>query len=755
MAVTQTVAFEILATVEKYRSGMAKMEGITAQAAAKAALRLERELVKGEVAAAKAAVDAAKKAGDAHEAAAKRAGKAGEDAAKGLEKGLKTIGGPIGGVADTVADLSETMELLASPTGLVVGLLAGAALAVTAFGVAALSGYAALGRATLAADEALVSLEGFKKIGSDFFPKVPRENLDSVENVNTAMTALTSIGERLTVVVGGNVAPAFEQAANVLVGLGLTAMECFEKFSAGRSLLHEFAVFLGTGVVHAALAAALPLGILAGGVLALSAALGIDLPDGAEAALKVLKRVTNDAPALAREIAEGAVTMGEQAVAATGLGEALEGVADKGAAFIGVQERATKAVEGAADAQAEAKRKADEAAEAQKKAAEEAAKWAHELALVQDGGDLTELNDRLKDIEKAEKDGAVTAVAATELRAAAVQKYTATLVAAEQKARDEAARTAASEIAKLKEVEAARREGLTNFQRGIEDTTASLKKAGWDEVTAEQAATMGAAFSSLASMAAPYLEVLDTIASAGLDKHTEALQSVQDRIDNITSLVSDLSEITVDAATLSGKALVKAYKRGEVAVEDLTEAQKEALKKDLSAQKEKLAKQAAFERRAVDDAFELQQGAAIAATIIAGLQGAIAAFQLGPIAGAVAAAGITALTAVNVGLISSTKPQYHAGGVGYPDEANSVTLEGEGWLNRQAVNDVGGPAAVNAMNAGHGASGGVTVVRIGRNEAREIARTDIRSNGIIPQTIKSIARRSGFGAGLSGRGVLA
>lgn len=245
MPVTQSVAFEILASVEKYRAGLAQMPGITAEAAAKAALKLEKELVRAQVTAAKAAQDAATKGAKAHEDAAQRSGRAYEDASRGLEKGMKALGGPFASTADLVFDLGESLSLLASPVGLVVGGVTAAAFAFGALVTAGVAGVATLGAATLAADEALEALAGFELIDSDFYPAVPSETLASIEAVNASMDAFTSIGERVAVVAGGNVAASFEKVADVAVGLSLTAAETFEEFAKGRDLLHEFAVFMG------------------------------------------------------------------------------------------------------------------------------------------------------------------------------------------------------------------------------------------------------------------------------------------------------------------------------------------------------------------------------------------------------------------------------------------------------------------------------------------------------------------------------
>ena len=392
------------------------------------------------------------------------------------------------------------------------------------------------------------------------------------------------------------------------------------------------------------------------------------------------------------------------------------------------KEASAAAAKKAAEAEREQTKAAEEAARAADVAAKAAASWAHELAVLREGADLAELNDRIIEIAQAERDGAVDAAGAADLKAAAHARYAESVAEGEAKVRAEQEKSAREEEARLKDIERARKESEAALQ------------AQWDHA---------------ADAAAPYLEILDSIASALLEQHTDALADVTDQIETIDELLADLSDTSVNAADLSGKALVDAYKAGEVAVEDLSDAQKAALEKDLERQQASLEKTAAMERAAADEAFYLQQASSIAATIIAGLQGAVAAFQLGPIAGAVAAAGIAALTATNIALIASTKPEYrHAGGM-YPDEAGVIGLPGESILNRPATNAAGGPQGVAAMNAGHSTGGGVTVVRIGRHEAREIARTDIRSNGIIPQTVRSIARRSGKGVGLSGRGVIA
>jgi hypothetical protein len=290
-------------------------------------------------------------------------------------------------------------------------------------------------------------------------------------------------------------------------------------------------------------------------------------------------------------------------------------------------------------------------------------------------------------------------------------------------------------------------------QQEIEKDRQELYKKG-----AEDRAAMAAdERAALLDAAASFSQAIGELAAAQLETHEAALSEVRAEIEELDDLLGELSSTTVDAASLSGQALVDAYKAGQVAAEDLSDAQKAALEARLTAEREAAAERETIERQAAEDAFYMQQAAAIASTIVAGAQAVVAAFQLGPVAGAIAAAGIGALTGIQLGIIAGTKPEFHAGGFvrdGYPDEVDIRALSGEGIANRQAMSVPENRAALSAMNAGQ-AVGGVTVLRIGRKEAREIARTDIRSDGIIPQTMRSIARRAGSGAGLSGRGVLA
>jgi len=283
----------------------------------------------------------------------------------------------------------------------------------------------------------------------------------------------------------------------------------------------------------------------------------------------------------------------------------------------------------------------------------------------------------------------------------------------------------------------------------IKKTTAEAEKA--NEATLKSALaytqTVGASANQvLGAIGDVYTRMSDAAGAAYADS--------RDQVNNLRDLIDGLTTTTVDAASLSGRALVRAYKSGEVAAEDLTDAQKAAIATELEAREAAATARAKIEKKAAMSAFEASQGVAVAQALIGGSLAIIQSFaQLGPIAGAIAAVGIAAVTGVEVAVIASAKPSFHAGGM-YPDEGNAKLLGGEPVINRQAAARLGldTPGAVNDVNhggAGGASLGGITVLRIGRMEAREIVRTDVAAGGLIVRTARAAANTN-F-AGRTGR----
>lgn len=186
-------------------------------------------------------------------------------------------------------------------------------------------------------------------------------------------------------------------------------------------------------------------------------------------------------------------------------------------------------------------------------------------------------------------------------------------------------------------------------------------------------------------------------------KLADAYQETQSQIDAIDGLLNDLSDSSVNYASLQGAALVSAYKDGEIAAEDLSSSQKTYLKSTLGAEQDALEKKAAAEKEAAQAAFDVTQGVAILQAIMGTAAGIMQAYaQLGPIGGTIAGIAITALGAAQVGLIASQKPSFAAGGFtdGMPTTGGNATLHPrEAVLNQQGRSAIGDDA-IRAANAG-------------------------------------------------------
>jgi len=208
----------------------------------------------------KALKDAEREAAKAGKALQK-VGTSSTAATGGIQKAFAALG-PLGGVlgkispsagsaAASLAGLSSASAALGAAglaataaTGGLIAVVGGAALVVggATYGVVALGD--ALISSAFSADKALTALEGFKNIGSDFYPVVPDEALVAIERLATASDAVDAILNRLTVTVGTSVGPALERMVSTIVGLGLAGLQTFEVWAAGRNLLMDFAQFM-------------------------------------------------------------------------------------------------------------------------------------------------------------------------------------------------------------------------------------------------------------------------------------------------------------------------------------------------------------------------------------------------------------------------------------------------------------------------------------------------------------------------------
>lgn len=503
--------FKISGDIGQYASELSKIPGVTDKAAAQAALKMGQQFAKMEADAAKSAKGAAKESADAW---------------KGAGSAMKAVG--LEGLKSQIEDTAEAFTALAADP------LTAAAAGMAAFAAAAGLGVVALGAATLAADDALAALDGFKAIGSDFYPSVPKETIQSIRNVNAAFDALLSIGQRLVVDVGGNVAPAFEKAANAAVGLALEGMELFEAFSKGRNLLEDFAVFMAEGFFGALLAPLAPLQGLAKSIVYLSEVTGVALPAGAKDALIAFDNLN-------KTLAKSAITAVEDSDTVKTLGASLEGASAKGAAFIGVQLRATAAQKDGAKA-------AKEQAEAQKKLAEayKADVAEEEKAQQQFAAGM----ERLQAASKKATDAQLSGIAA--IRAAKADE-----LASLQETYQETLRQASGDAQRLTAINAYESAKAATIQQYDQKITAAKitqeaarTKAAEDAANAQKAAITGyvsAASSAIGSLESSFGQLLQSVDPEGHKKAYLAIWRAQK--------AAAVAQATVNAALAVSQAL--------------------------------------------------------------------------------------------------------------------------------------------------------------------------------------------------------
>jgi len=283
----------------------------------------------------KALKDADREAAKAGKTLAK-VGTASTGATGGIQKALAALG-PLGGVlgkvspaagsaAASIAGLSSASTAMGAAglaataaTGGLLLVIGGAALAVGGAAAAYYTLGESLVSAAFDADKALTALEGFKNIGSDFYPVVPEEALASMERLAATTDAIDALMNRLTVTVGSNTAPAIERMVDTMIGLGLAGLETFEVWAAGKNLLTEFANFMVGSLFHSFLPVTDAVRAMGNGLIFMAEALGQNVDPAIKLALSSTNAFSTAIVGLASDALDGALTsLDDYAVAGAG-----------------------------------------------------------------------------------------------------------------------------------------------------------------------------------------------------------------------------------------------------------------------------------------------------------------------------------------------------------------------------------------------------------------------------------------------------
>ncbi len=186
----------------------------------------------------------------------------------------------------------------------------------------------------------------------------------------------------------------------------------------------------------------------------------------------------------------------------------------------------------------------------------------------------------------------------------------------------------------------------------------------------------------------------------------ETLAQTRSEIEDLEDLLEALSDTGVDAASLTGEALVAAFESGKVAAADLSEAQKAFLETTLEAELAFLEGKESAEREAALVGFGIAQAVAVSNAIMATAVGVMTSFALPPPGGAIMAGIVGALGAVQVGLIASESPQIAHDGFLMPDERSITARVGEAILSGQGRRALGDDVINDANRSGRAPSSG-------------------------------------------------
>jgi len=137
--------------------------------------------------------------------------------------------------------------------------------------------------------------------------------------------------------------------------------------------------------------------------------------------------------------------------------------------------------------------------------------------------------------------------------------------------------------------------------------------------------------------------------------------------------------------------------------------------------------------------FRASKAAAVAeATVNGAVAITMALRQLGPVAGALATAGITTSTAAQIAVISKQKPAFDRGGLiqggMMADQVPIRAMTGEAVLNRGAVRSLGGEFGVNALNRGQPSQPTIVPIPVYQHFGRFI-RDDLSRNGVLSAAV--------------------
>lgn len=275
----------------------------------------------------------------------------------------------------------------------------------------------------------------------------------------------------------------------------------------------------------------------------------------------------------------------------------------------------------------------------------------------------------------------------------------------------------------LAEQEQARTDAIMaglDLRQKTSDAQRAIEQKGLDdslEIERQRREAAQSTLSAILSAAQQVSQAFEAAFGRQLAAAQTALDATRSDLDTIRGLIDGLAMETVNAATLSGTALVEAYKAGKVAAEDLTETQKQALATQLAAEEAAAVKREKAQQAAALAAWEAQHSAALA-TALVNIPLAVSQALAGapyPINLALAAISGGLATAAAVQVANESPPSFRSGKMPdfgrQGDQRLAFVEPSEVVAPASAVQAMGGQEATRRAFAGVAPSGGVQVTQ--------------------------------------------
>jgi len=218
-------------------------------------------------------------------------------------------------------------------------------------------------------------------------------------------------------------------------------------------------------------------------------------------------------------------------------------------------------------------------------------------------------------------------------------------------------------------------------------------------------------------------------------KAEEALSATRSELDQIAGLLEGLSTATVDAASLSGQALIDAYASGQVAAEDLSDTQRAAVESQLKAEQKAAEAREQAQKDAALAAWDAQHSTAVAMALINIPLAISQALASAPYPANLVFAGISgALAAAAAVAVAAEKPPSFRAGY-MPDQKLAMyEPASEMFVPASGVQAMGGRESAQKAFAGVAPSGGgmtqKTVFMLGHREFSAMARNSADRPGV-------------------------